>query len=153
MSYIAQEKLLCQEAEPTKAVYRASIFEYGNYSASQMVGYIEEWVRSGGTILRGVFLPVTFDPTCPVRISDFDEPICIKESTAVNVISPTSTSAPQSLNTFTLGAVVASVSVAVIAAAVITIVSISIVYVRRKKKKLAYINYCVLSQHDNHFLI
>ena len=83
-SFISQAVLLCDHQQPTQIVYRANITSYRNYSADQLVGYIEEWVEQGATISTGVFI-VTFDSACPVRINDIRDPVCVQPSTRATV--------------------------------------------------------------------
>ena len=72
--------LLCLKEEPKQVVYRASITRYETHSATQLVGYVEEWVKQGASVTSGA-LVTTFDLNCPVRISDIDEPVCHSTST------------------------------------------------------------------------
>ena len=67
--------ILCEEETPTQVVYRSNITRYGDYSADQLVGYIEEWVQQEALLISGITV-VTFDSNCTVRISGIDEPVC-----------------------------------------------------------------------------
>ena len=73
--FISRVLPLCENDEPLQVVYRAQITSYASYPASQLVSYIEEWVRQGVSITSGIFM-VTFDSECPVEVSDIDEPVC-----------------------------------------------------------------------------
>ena len=129
-SFISQAVLLCDQQEPTQIVYRANITSYGSYSANQLVGYIEDWVKQGATVTSGVAI-VTFDPDCPVRINDISDPVCAQ--TLTSTASPTPT--PCASNT--LAAIAASVSVVVIIVAVTTVVIIIlIICLLNQRKKL-----------------
>ena len=66
---------MCEEEAPTKVFYQSNITRYGDYSADQLVGYIEEWVQQGALLIDGVVV-VTLDSNCAVRISGIDEPVC-----------------------------------------------------------------------------
>ena len=125
-SFISQGVFFCDEQEPTQIVYRANITSYGDYSADQLLDFIEEWVNQGATITSGVAI-VTFDSDCPVRINDISDPVCAQTSTSV--VTPT-------LTPSTLAVIAASVSVVVVivvvTAAVIIILIICLVN-RRKQ--------------------
>ena len=126
-SFISQAVLLCDQQQPTQIVYRANITSYKNYSADQLVGYIEDWAKQGATIFTGLAV-VTFDPNCPVRINDISDPVCAQLSTSA---TPTP-SAPN-----TLAVIAASVSAVVIVAAItIAVVIILIICLLKRKKKL-----------------
>ena len=137
-SFISQGVLFCDEQEPTQIVYRANITSYESYSANQLVGYIEDWVIQGATITTGVFV-VVFDPDCPVRISDVNDPsVCAQTSTSASIPTSTSpvtpTSTPSAPNT--LAVVGASVSVVVLIFAVATVVIIILIIIILRKKKI-----------------
>ena len=133
-SFISQAVLLCDQQQPTQIVYRANITSYGNYSADQLVGYIEDWVKQGATFTTGV-LVVMFDPDCPVRINDISDPVCatIPTSTSVYVVTPTPTQSTPDI--LVVIAASASVVVLIVAAAIIVIV-ILIFYLLKRKKKM-----------------
>ena len=127
---ISQALLLCEEQEPNKVVYRASIVMYDSYSATELVGYIEDWVKQGGSVSIGVVV-VKFDPNCPVRISDFNDPICFQTSvTTAN--TQTSTLPPHSLDTSAI--VITSVACTIITTAMILISVLIIVCLLNKRK-------------------
>ena len=133
-SLISHAVLLCEEELPTIIVYRARIFRYHTYSASQLVGYVDEWVKQGASVTIGGLAQVTFDQDCPVRVNNVDEPICVQ----VALISTTSPSlvtaaADQSL---VITIVVVSVLSAVIFTVLITIIIVLLVHLQRQKKKL-----------------
>ena len=137
-SFISQAVLLCDQQQPNQIVYRASITSYENYSADQLVGYIEDWVKQGATITIGVVI-VTFDPDCPVTINDISDPVCAQPSTGATIPTSTSlvtpTSTPSAPNTPAV--VAASVSVAVIVVAVtIAVIIILIICLLNQKKKM-----------------
>ena len=137
-SFISQAVLLCDHQQPTQIVYRANITSYENYSADQLVSFIEDWVKQGATIPYGVVV-VKFDPDCPVRINDISDPVCAQPSngaiipTSTSLVTPTSTpSAPN-----TLAVVAVSVTVVVIVAAVIiAVIIVLIVCLLNQKRKL-----------------
>ena len=130
-SFISQGVLLCDQQQPNQFVYRANITSYGDYSANQLVGYIEDWVKQGATIASVV--TVTFDPNCPVRISDISDPVCNRtSSSAISPSSISSTSAPN-----ILAVLAASVAFLVIITGVTTLtVSTLIIYLHNKKKNM-----------------
>ena len=80
-SFIANETLLCDTQNPTQAVYRAQIFNFGSISSTQIVSWIEDWVLNGGSVTSGPVL-VTFDPTCPVPLNSFNDEICQQQMNA-----------------------------------------------------------------------
>ena len=141
-SLISQAVLLCEEKLPTISIYRARIFRYRTYSASQLVDYVDEWVKQGASITVGGLAQVTFDQDCPVRIQDVDEPVCVEQPTAeVTLMSATSpnlatAAADQSLATTILGVSVVSAVSAVVFIVLITIIVALLVLLHRKKKKL-----------------
>ena len=155
--------LLGEKEQPDEVVYRARIFRYANYSASHLVGFIEEWVEQGASISNGIFLQVTFDSDCPVRISNIDEPICVQQPnvaitltltstssplisktsslpvsvlTSILTINPTSTGAAQSWDKLALSAIIASAILAVIVSVLITVVIVLLVHLRTQKKEV-----------------
>ena len=79
-SFISQEMLLCDAQNPTQAVYRAQVFNFGSISSTQIVSWIEEWVLNGASVTSGPVL-VTFDRTCPVPLNSFNDEICQQEVT------------------------------------------------------------------------
>ena len=113
---------MCENDEPLQVVYRANITTYASYSASQLVSYIEEWIRQGASITSGVFM-VTFDSSCPVEVSDINEPIC--RLSAGTCLLPLATSA----------AVAASISVVIIVT-VMAVVLMTIVCLIRQRRIL-----------------
>ena len=120
-SFISQGVLVCDQQEPTQIVYRANITSYGSYSADQLVGYIEDWVKQGAIITTGVVI-VSFDPDCPVRINNINDPVCAQPSTSAIIMPSTSAVSPSSTLSApnTLVIITASVSVVVIITAVTT---------------------------------
>ena len=68
------EQLLCDQSRPMLAVYRAEIAST-NISSHDVVAIIEQWASEGATYTEEVFI-VTFDPTCPVRITSTNDPVC-----------------------------------------------------------------------------
>ena len=72
--------LLCDTQNPTQAVYRAQVFNFGSISSTQIVSWIEEWVLNGASVTTGPVL-VTFDSTCPVSLNSINDNICQLPST------------------------------------------------------------------------
>ena len=52
-SFITNETLLCYAQNPTQAVYRAQVFNFGSISSTQIVSWIEEWVLNGASVTSG----------------------------------------------------------------------------------------------------
>ena len=73
--FIEQILPLCENDNPLQVVYRANITTYASYSASQLVAFIEEWMKQGASITSGIYM-VMFDSECSVEVSDVDQPIC-----------------------------------------------------------------------------
>ena len=73
--------LFCDAQNPTQAVYRAQVFNFGSISSTQIVSWIEEWVLNGASVTSGPVL-VTFDSTCPVHLNSFNHEICQQEMNA-----------------------------------------------------------------------
>ena len=82
-SFITNETLLCDTQNPTQAVYRAQVFNFGSISSTQIVSWIEDWVLNGASVTSGLVL-VTFDPTCPVPLNSYNDEICEQEVTAAS---------------------------------------------------------------------
>ena len=74
-SFITNESLFCDSQNPTQAVYRAKLFNFGSISSTQIVSWIENWVLNGASVTSGPIL-VTFDPTCPVPLNNINDGIC-----------------------------------------------------------------------------
>ena len=72
--------LLCDTQNPTQALYRAQVFNFGSISSTQIVSWIEDWVLNGASVTTGPVL-VTFDPTCPVPLNSINDEICRLPST------------------------------------------------------------------------
>ena len=86
-SFITNEMLLCDAQNPTQAVYRAQVFNYGSISSTpQIVSWIEDWILNGSSVTSGPIL-VTFDPTCPVPLNSFNDEICQQEATILSATS------------------------------------------------------------------
>ena len=130
-SFISQAVLLCDQQQPTQIVYRANITSYRNYSADQLVSYIEDWVKQGATVTTG-FSVVTFDPNCPVKINDIGDPVCTQPLTSATIPTSTSvvipTSTPTQSTPNMLVVIVAGVSVFVLLVAATTMVMIILIY-------------------------
>ena len=80
-SFMTNETLLCDTQNPTQAVYRAQILNFGSISSTQIVSWIEDWVLNGASVTNGPVL-VTFDPTCPVPLNSFNDEICQHQTNA-----------------------------------------------------------------------
>ena len=121
-SFIAQEMLLCDTQNPTQAVYRAQVFNFGSISSTEIVSWIEDWVLNEASVTSGPIL-VTFDPTCPAQLNSINEEICQQEVTI-------------SAATSSLGVIVGSV-LAVGCIVIICIVAVVMVtfYFHLKSKK------------------
>ena len=92
--------LLCDTQNPTQAVYRAQIFNFGSISSTQIVSWIEYWVLNGASVTTGPVL-VTFDPTCPVPLNSINNEICqLSLTMSTHTIQSTSlTSMPTIMST------------------------------------------------------
>ena len=82
--------LLCEAQNPTQAVYRAQVFNFGSISSTQI---------ASGPIL------VTFDPTCPVHLNSINDEICQLPSTM-----PMSTHTTQSSSLISMPTIVSTQS-------------------------------------------
>ena len=123
-SFIAQEMLLCDTQNPTQAVYRAQVFNFGSISSTQIVSWIENWVLNGASVTSGHVL-VTFDPTCPVPLNSFNDRIC-----QIPVTTKSTSSA---------GVIAGSaLAVAFIVLICVVLIIIVILYFRLKSKKGRY---------------
>ena len=139
-SFIGQAVLLCDQQQPTITVYRANITSYGNYSSDQLLVYIEDWVKQGA-IFTTEFFVVTFDPNCPVRINDLNDPICTQPPTSAtiptsaSVVIPTATSTQSTPNLLVVFAVGVLVFVVIVAATIIVLITLIVCLLNRKKDK------------------
>ena len=71
-SFISGEQVFCDQLVPAEFVYRAVISSYSSYSTDQLLDYIEQWILSRVTLVfNGNQL--TFDPKCPLNISNEDQ--------------------------------------------------------------------------------
>ena len=123
--------LLCDAQNPTQAVYRAQVFNFGSISSTQIVSWIEDWVLNGASVTSGTVL-VTFDPTCPVTLNSFNDEICQLPMT-------TSTLTPTKQSTTSLGVIIGSVfAVGCIVFIFVVVIIIVAFYFRLKLKKERY---------------
>ena len=127
--HINDEELLCDPSNPTSAVYRAKISSTNTVSADDVVPIIEQWISGGATVTVGLTI-VTFDGTCPVRISSTSDPIC--EVAVSSSPLPTSTNAPL-IHDAIIGTIVTVVIVLI--AILFTIVIVIILWQRRINEK------------------
>ena len=132
-SFIAQEMLLCDTQNPTQAVYRAQVFNFGSISSTQIVSWIEDWVLNGGSVTSGPIL-VTFDPTCPVPLNSFNDEICQQEVTV-------------SAATSSLGVIVGSVLAGgyrcIVIICIVAVVMVTFYFrLKSQKRRLANFDLC-----------
>ena len=134
--------LLCDTQNPTQAVYRAQVFNFGSISSTQIVSWIEEWVLNGTSVMYASIL-VTFDPTCPVPLNSINNEICqlpVTVSMSTHTIQSTSlTSMPTIMSTkstTSLGVIIRSVlAVGCILFICVVVIIIVAFYFRLKLKK------------------
>ena len=135
--------LLCDAQNPTQAVYRAQVFNFGSISSTQIVLWIEEWVLNGASVTTGPVL-VTFDPTCPVPLNSINDEICqIPSTISTHTTQSTSlTSMPTIMSTqstTSLGVIIGSVlAVGCIVFICVVVIIIVAFYFRLKSKKRRY---------------
>ena len=122
--FITQEMLLCDTQNPTQAVYRAQVFNFGSISSTQIVSWIEEWVLNGASVTSGPIL-VTFDPTCPVPLTRFNDEICQQDMTV--------TAATSSLGVI-IGSVLAGGCIVFICVVIIIIVAFYFLLKSKKRR-------------------
>ena len=123
--------LLCDTQNPTQAVYRAQVFNFGSISSTQIVSWIEEWVLNGASVTSGPIL-VTFDPTCPVLLNSINDEICQLPMT-------TSPSTPTKQSTSSLGVIIGSaIAGGCIVFICVVVIIIIAFYFRLKSKKGRY---------------
>ena len=130
-SFITNEILLCDTQNPTQAVYRAQVFNFGSISSTQIVSWIEDWVLNGASVTSGLVL-VTFDPTCPVPLNSFNDEICKQEVTV-------------SAATSSLGVIVGSVLAGgcIVIICIVAVVIVTFYFrLKSKKRRLANFNLC-----------
>ena len=137
-SFITNETLLCDTQNPTQAVYRAQVFNFGSISSTQIVSWIEDWVLNGASVIYGSSL-VTFDPTCPVPLNSFNDEIC-KQSVTISTLTPTPTivKTMQSSFSIVLLVIAGSIALGLIVFICIIIMIVMIVCYRIKSKRRRY---------------
>ena len=116
-SFITQEMLLCDAQNPTQAVYRAQVFNFGSISSTQIVSWIEDWVLNGASVTSGPIL-VIFDPTCPVHLDSNNDEICQLPAT---MFMSTHTTRTTSLRSTPTMVTTQSTSIGVIAGSVLVV--------------------------------
>ena len=130
-SFIAQEMLLCDTQNPTQAVYRAQVFNFGSIFSTQIVSWIEDWVLNGASETSGPIL-VTFDSTCPVPLNSFNDEICQQEVTV-------------SAATSSLGVIVGSVLAGgcIVIICIVAVVMVTFYFrLKSQKRRLANFELC-----------
>ena len=66
-------------SSPNLATYRNTLIGTHNFNATQLIGFIQDWVTSGPRInVKG--LAVRLDKSCPVVIASLNDPECGKVS-------------------------------------------------------------------------
>ena len=144
-SFITNETLLCDTQNPTQAVYRAQVFNFGSISSTQIVSWIEDWVLNGASVTSGPVL-VTFDPTCPVPLNSFNDEICqlpVSMSMSIHTTQSTSLRSMPTVvstqSTSSLGVIIGSVfAVGCIVFICVVFIIIAAFYFRLKLKKGRY---------------
>ena len=129
--------LLCDTQNPTQAVYRAQVFNFGSISSTQIVSWIEDWILNGASVTNGSVL-ITFDPTCPVPLSSFNDEIC-KQSVTISTLTPTPTivETMQSSLSITLQVIAGSIALG-LTVFICIIMIVMIVCCRIKSKRRRY---------------
>ena len=86
---ISDRKLSCPE-ELKDVVFRARMHSTQEANNSILISQLETWVMSGvSMVVQSVRLNI--DPTCPVEISSFDDPLCPRITPEPPSESPTMT--------------------------------------------------------------
>ena len=74
---LLQESFSCSSSPHlSMTTYRNTLVGTHNVNASQLVGFIQDWVNSGPKITIKSSYSVWVDKKCPVAVSSFDEPEC-----------------------------------------------------------------------------
>ena len=134
-SFITNESLFCYIQNPTQAVYRAQVFNFGSFSSTEIVSWIENWVLNGASVRIGPIL-VTFDPTCPVTLNSINNGIC-ELPTDMSTSTPTIV-ATQSTSSVEMIAGSAVAVVFIMLTSIIVLIIIVTFYFRLKSKKGRY---------------
>ena len=133
-SFITNESLFCNTQNPTQAVYRAKLFNFGSISSTEIVSWLENWVLNGASVRIGPIL-VTFDPTCPVTLNSINDGICELPAdmytSTPTIVATQSTSSVEVIAGSTL-------AVAFILLTSIVLIIILIFYFHLKSKKVRY---------------
>ena len=72
---LLQESFSCSSS-PHLTTYQNTLIGTHNVNASQVIGFIQDWVNSGPRITIKKRYSVLVDKKCPVAVSSLDEPEC-----------------------------------------------------------------------------
>jgi hypothetical protein len=75
---LLQESFSCSSS-PHLTTYRNTLIGTHHVNASQLIGFIQDWVNSGPRITIKSSYSVWVDKKCPVAVLSFDEPECGEE--------------------------------------------------------------------------
>ena len=138
---------MCDTQNPTQAVYRAQVFNFGSISSTQIVSWIEEWVLNGASVTSGPVL-VTFDPTCPVPLNSFNDEIC-KQSVTISTLTPTPTIVETMQSSFSIVLLVIAGSIALGLTMFICIITMIVMIVccciKSKRRRYDVIHKCLVT--------
>ena len=136
-SDITSAGFTCFLSSPSAVTFRAKITGSQQTTASEMIGFLEEWIASGAFISVEAQL-LMVDSSCAVLITSFGEQECrlealtTSESTTLSVSDDTSSSGvPTSL----IGVVIAVLVVVVMALTVVAVL-VLILFKHRKRENL-----------------
>ena len=129
--------VLCSSVDSHDLVYRAYIVSTNELSSTQVISYIENWIREAPEVPSGVAV-IIFDSNCTTSIDSMLDPIC---NTTEESSEPVTGSSIDLLGSD--GIIVVVVVIAFIIFLVLTVVILSItVYVLQRRIKHRSIDRC-----------
>ena len=137
IQHLSDSEFLCF-IDLSEVTFRARLHGTAQATSSELIGYLEQWIAGGGSILVERVRHFTDSTSCqPVEISSFSDPECGPTESPTE--SPTSddtesrTQAAQSDNTTAIiGGVVAVVLIVAIIVAITIIVIVTLVLKNRR---------------------
>jgi len=74
--YITEGFFSCDSKEITHVIYRAKISSTSTTNSEKFIGLLQNWVNSGTASLALDQLQLYLEPSCPVQIGSFSDPLC-----------------------------------------------------------------------------
>ena len=127
-SNLVNGTVLCSSVDSHDLVYRAYIVSTNELSSTQIISYLDSWIREAPEVSSGVAI-IIFDSNCTTSIDSMLDPIC---NTTEDSSEPVTSSGIDLLGSD--GIIVVVVVIALIIFLVLTLVILSItVYVLQRR--------------------